>query len=33
MSVLRGKNELTPEKLAGYRDLWHIESEAVEGAA
>jgi hypothetical protein len=33
MSVLRGKNELTPEELAGYRDLWHSESEAVDRAA
>jgi hypothetical protein len=33
MSVLRGENRLTPKELAGYRELWHSESEALDIAA
>lgn len=33
MSVIRGKNPLTPEELAGYRELWKSESEAMETTA
>ena len=33
MSVLRGESQLSQEELAGYRDLWHSESEALDIAA
>lgn len=33
MSAIRGENPLTPEELAGYRELWKNESEAMGATA